>query len=214
MKQVGTAEERALAKRIALKVKSRLPQHVPTDDLLQAALIGLWDALRKMPADITPEHRLARLKMRIRGRVIDELRALDWFPRYARDSGAMLSMYHAAPLERSPDRAHTPEELAEQDSAVAMAIDSLDERMRRVIVDRVMGVGQEETGAALGVSQCRICQMYHLALVEMRRTLERPPTRRSPADHHGCAPSCSCSPSAAATRPSTTTCSKPARRGT
>jgi len=173
VKAIGTAEERALARRIALKIKRRVPAHVPEEDLLQAALIGLWDALRKMPRDITEAHRIAYLKLRIAGRVIDELRALDWFTRSARKTHN-LQMHHAEPSkERIPDRAHTPEELFLADTEVARAMGALDARRRGVVEAIVVGHRQRAIGERMGISEPRVNQLYHSALADMRVELER-----------------------------------------
>jgi RNA polymerase sigma factor FliA len=68
---------------IARRIHSRLPAHVPFDDLLQAGVLGLLDALRKFD----PGRRVqleSYMKFRIRGAILDELRSLDWSPRELR----------------------------------------------------------------------------------------------------------------------------------
>ena len=68
---------------IARRIHSRLPAHVPFDDLLQAGVLGLLDALRKFD----PRRKVqleSYMKFRIRGAILDELRSLDWSPRELR----------------------------------------------------------------------------------------------------------------------------------
>jgi len=68
---------------IAHRIHSRLPAHVPFDDLLQAGVLGLLDALRKFD----PRRKVqieSYMKFRIRGAILDELRSLDWSPRELR----------------------------------------------------------------------------------------------------------------------------------
>ncbi len=68
---------------IARRIHSRLPAHVPFDDLLQAGVVGLIDALRKFD----PRRKVqieSYMKFRIRGAILDELRSLDWSPRELR----------------------------------------------------------------------------------------------------------------------------------
>ncbi len=76
-----TPEERELAAEIAGAIQRKLPRSVQRDDLQQAALIGLWDAVRRDIGDRTPEQRRGYLITRIRGQILDELRAQDWAKR-------------------------------------------------------------------------------------------------------------------------------------
>jgi len=74
---------------IARRIHSRLPAHVPFDDLLQAGVVGLLDALRKFD----PKRRVqleSYMKFRIRGAILDELRSLDWSPRELRRKARQL----------------------------------------------------------------------------------------------------------------------------
>jgi RNA polymerase sigma factor FliA len=74
---------------IARRIHSRLPAHVPFDDLLQAGVLGLLDALRKFD----PGRRVqfeSYMKFRIRGAILDELRSLDWSPRELRRKARRL----------------------------------------------------------------------------------------------------------------------------
>ena len=74
---------------IARRIHSRLPSHVPFDDLLQAGVLGLLDALRKFD----PRRKVqieSYMKFRIRGAILDELRSLDWSPRELRRKARRL----------------------------------------------------------------------------------------------------------------------------
>ena len=74
---------------IARRIHGRLPAHVPFDDLLQAGVLGLLDALRKFD----PRRRVqieSYMKFRIRGAILDELRSLDWSPRELRRKARRL----------------------------------------------------------------------------------------------------------------------------
>ncbi|RUO35800.1 RNA polymerase sigma factor FliA [Aliidiomarina sanyensis] len=73
-------------RRQALSLQVRLPAGVDLDDLIQAGLEGLLDALTRFDARAgvafsTFAHQ------RIRGAMIDELRSRDWLPRSVRRSG-------------------------------------------------------------------------------------------------------------------------------
>jgi RNA polymerase sigma factor for flagellar operon FliA len=69
-----------LVKRIAYHLKTRLPESVQIDDLIQAGMIGLIEASRKYDA-----RQGARFEtyagIRIRGSMLDELRKNDWAPK-------------------------------------------------------------------------------------------------------------------------------------
>jgi len=72
-----------LVRSIALNLQASLPAHVPVDDLIGAGQIGLMEAAARFdPAHGTTFHSFA--KFRIRGAMLDSLRALDWASRDAR----------------------------------------------------------------------------------------------------------------------------------
>lgn len=72
-----------LVKKIAYQIKSRLPASVELDDLIQAGMIGLMDAVNKYE-----EHHGAVFEtyasQRIKGSILDELRSADYLPRTLR----------------------------------------------------------------------------------------------------------------------------------
>ena len=71
---------------LARRIHERLPQHVPLEDLVHAGVLGLIEAVRKY----NPKKN-ASLKsfasFRIRGAILDSLRALDWGSRPLRKKG-------------------------------------------------------------------------------------------------------------------------------
>lgn len=73
-------EYATLVKRIARHVLSRLPSSVQLDDLVQAGLIGLMEAVRMYdPSQGASFETYATI--RVRGAMLDELRRNDWSPR-------------------------------------------------------------------------------------------------------------------------------------
>lgn len=72
-----------LVKRIAYQLASKLPASVQVDDLMQAGMMGLLDAM-----DHYDESHGAQFEtyasQRIRGAMLDELREIDWVPRSVR----------------------------------------------------------------------------------------------------------------------------------
>jgi RNA polymerase sigma factor for flagellar operon FliA len=74
-----------LVRRIAHQMIARLPANVELDDMIQAGMIGLMDAVNRFEETHgTPFEVYAA--SRIRGSMLDELRAGDWLPRSARKS--------------------------------------------------------------------------------------------------------------------------------
>ncbi len=72
-----------LVRRIAHQLIARLPANVELDDMIQAGMMGLMDAIcRYEEAQGTQFEVYA--SQRIRGAMLDELRANDWLPRSAR----------------------------------------------------------------------------------------------------------------------------------
>ncbi len=69
-----------LVKRIAHHLAARLPSSVDVDDLIQAGVIGLLDAVRHFSDDRGASFE-TYAGIRIRGAMLDELRHTDWAPR-------------------------------------------------------------------------------------------------------------------------------------
>ena len=97
---------RMTAERLAF----RLPPYLDLDDLVNAGVIGLMDAIEKYDPQ-----REARFKtyseFRIRGAMLDEIRALDWVPRSVREKNTQLRRALAA-LEKQLGRAPSEDEIA------------------------------------------------------------------------------------------------------
>ncbi|HEY8036508.1 MAG TPA: RNA polymerase sigma factor FliA [Methylobacter sp.] len=83
--QVGGTDERVmqhapLVKRIAYHLLSRLPDSVQVDDLIQAGMLGLLEAIKNY--DISQGASFDTYAgIRIRGSMLDEVRRTDWTPR-------------------------------------------------------------------------------------------------------------------------------------
>jgi RNA polymerase sigma factor FliA len=94
-----------VVKGIANKIASRLPPSISIDDLISAGIIGLMDAVNKW--DPSRETKLRTYAdFRIRGAILDELRAQDWVPRSVRDKTKLVEKalrYLESKLERMPE---------------------------------------------------------------------------------------------------------------
>lgn len=97
---------------IARKVHERLPQHVEMEDLVSAGTMGLIDAFNKFDHSRHVQFN-SYAQFRIKGAIVDSLRAMDWGPRELRRKGraieeATRTLTHQ--LGRSPQE----QEIAEQ----------------------------------------------------------------------------------------------------
>lgn len=72
-----------LVKRIAYQLAAKLPASVQLDDLIQAGMIGLLDALNHFDETQGAQFE-TYASQRIRGAMLDELREIDWVPRSVR----------------------------------------------------------------------------------------------------------------------------------
>ncbi len=101
-----------LIKFIAQRIAVRLPPHIELDDLVSAGVMGLIDAIGKFdPSKDTQFKTYAEI--RIRGAILDELRALDWVPRSVRQRATEISQAYAA-VEQRVGRAATDDEVAQE----------------------------------------------------------------------------------------------------
>ena len=74
-----------LVKRLAYQLKAKLPPSVEVDDLIQAGMIGLLDAITRYEDDHGAQFETYAVQ-RVRGAMLDELRSSDWLPRGVRQS--------------------------------------------------------------------------------------------------------------------------------
>ncbi|WLI88013.1 RNA polymerase sigma factor FliA [Massilia sp. R2A-15] len=74
-----------LVKRLAHHMKAKLPPSVEVDDLIQAGMIGLLDAISRYEETHGAQFETYAV-LRIRGAMLDELRNSDWLPRSMRQN--------------------------------------------------------------------------------------------------------------------------------
>ncbi|MDQ2788769.1 MAG: sigma-70 family RNA polymerase sigma factor, partial [Actinomycetota bacterium] len=102
-----------LVKYVAGRVGTGLPAHVDIADLVQSGVFGLWDAIDRFE----PERGLkfeTYAMQRIRGAILDELRAQDWVPRSVRS--------RAREVERALERLESRLQRSATDAEVAVEI--------------------------------------------------------------------------------------------
>lgn len=171
----------------------KLPRNVLRDDLLAAGMSGLWDAVRRQLE--RPSERFdCYVRVRIRGAILDELRAQDWLPRRARAAAAKAEERgdhgrSAAPhVVRLGDVSEWEQGrcLATEDGengeealnikyvqrSLARAVDRLPNRERHIVAAHYFrGVKFKDLGTELGVSEPRISQLHSRAMKRLRELM-------------------------------------------
>src|SRR5579871_4968866 len=79
---------------LARRIHERLPRHVPFEDLVNAGVLGLIDALHKFDGRKHVQFS-SYAKFRIRGAILDSLRELDWSPRELRRKSRQIEDVHS-----------------------------------------------------------------------------------------------------------------------
>ncbi|MBU1404920.1 MAG: FliA/WhiG family RNA polymerase sigma factor [Proteobacteria bacterium] len=99
-----------LIKYIAARLAARLPAQVSLDDLISCGIIGLIDAINKFDVSKNVQFK-TYAEFRVKGAMLDELRALDWVPRSVRRKTTDLEKAYAD-IEKQMGRPATDEEVA------------------------------------------------------------------------------------------------------
>jgi RNA polymerase sigma factor for flagellar operon FliA len=160
-----------------------LPPNVLRDDLVAAGTVGLLDALRRQ---IRGERQATfgwYARVRIRGAILDELRAQDWLSRRARRRFAAERGAAVISIEDVPTGQHvlvneaalTPEaqvSLKWEARALASAVARLPVRERDIIQAHYFeGTQFRAIAHDLGVSEPRISQLHARAVARLREYL-------------------------------------------
>jgi len=101
-----------LIKYIAQKIAARLPANIELDDLMSSGVIGLMDAIEKYDASRDNKFK-TYAEFRIRGAILDELRAQDWVPRSVREKAKVLERVYSK-IEQTKGRQATDEEICDE----------------------------------------------------------------------------------------------------
>lgn len=100
-----------LIKFIAHRLAMRLPPSIEVDDLMSAGVIGLIDAIEKYNPDKDTQFK-TYAEIRVRGAMLDELRAQDWVPRSVRQKASAVTSAYAK-LEQQLGRPAEDDEVAD-----------------------------------------------------------------------------------------------------
>jgi RNA polymerase sigma factor for flagellar operon FliA len=178
-----------LVRKIAGGFQRKLPRNVLREDLIAAGMSGLWDAIRRHP-DGGDDSFEWYVRVRIRGAILDELRAQDWLPRRARaaaEANAGTDAYVPPPsVVRIDDVSEWEQnrclaDASSSESAVAAkftqetlakAVELLPERERHIVSSHYFrGVKFKDLGAELGVSEPRISQLHSRAIARLKELM-------------------------------------------
>jgi RNA polymerase sigma factor for flagellar operon FliA len=180
------AEYMPLVHHVVGTMLPRLPPNVLRDDLVAAGTFGLLDALRRQVASERGAEFAWYARVRIRGAIVDELRAQDWLSRRARrrftseerSTSAAVVGIEDLPEERraiADEASPSPEMLVCEHSeakAVAKAVESLPTRERNIITAHYFnGVQLRTIAQDLGVSEPRVSQLHARAVARLRELL-------------------------------------------
>jgi RNA polymerase sigma factor for flagellar operon FliA len=113
-----------LVKYVAGRLGSGLPAHVDEGDLVSYGLLGLIEAIKRYDPDRDVKFETYAIA-RIRGSILDELRALDWVPRSVRARARQIERAMTE-LEAKLARAPTDEEIA---AKVGITVDELEDSL-------------------------------------------------------------------------------------
>ena len=116
-----------LVKYVAGRLGSGLPAHVDENDLVSYGLLGLIGAIERFDPDRDIKFETYAIA-RIKGSIIDELRALDWVPRSVRSRARDIERA-IGDLERTLHRAPTDEEIA---GKLGLTTDELDDSLSEI----------------------------------------------------------------------------------
>jgi RNA polymerase sigma factor FliA len=189
-------EHMPLVRQVVMKVLRKLPPNVLREDLTAAGTFGLIDALRKN-GDRGPTFEWYA-RIRIRGAVMDELRAQDWLTRRARShatraraegtggSGAIVGFDDLSETQArsfADESVATPEAQVERRmdrSVLERAVKKLPKREGNIVTWHYFDdVPFKTIASRLGVSEPRVSQLHSRAIGLLRETMNDPRALRA-----------------------------------
>ncbi len=163
-----------LIKFIAHRIAMRLPPHIEVEELINSGVLGLMDAIEKFDPTRDVQFK-TYAEFRIRGAILDELRAMDWVPRSVRQRSNLLEDTYAR-LEQELGRAATEEEMARE---LGMALEEFQAVLARaggisLVSFEDIRVGEEEEGRSLLDTLAGLDEddpQYRITFEELKRLL-------------------------------------------
>ncbi len=132
-----------LVKFVAGRLGSGLPAHVDEGDLVSYGLLGLIGAIERYDPERDVKFETYAMA-RIKGAIIDELRAMDWVPRSVRARARDIERAIVA-LEAKLHRAPTDEEIAER---LGVTTGELDDSLTDISRSSIAALDELWTGSS------------------------------------------------------------------
>ena len=154
-----------LVKFVAGRLGSGLPAHVDENDLVSYGLLGLIGAIERYDPDRDVKFETYAIT-RIKGAIIDELRAMDWVPRSVRARAREIERAMAS-LEAQLHRAPTDAEIAEK---IGITEEELEDSLTDIARSSIAALDEVWTISSSGGDQ--------VALIDTIEDTEAPSRRR------------------------------------
>ena len=146
----ATEENLPLVRFLARQLHARLPQHVELDDLVSAGTVGLLDAVARFDGEKKAQFR-SYAQYRIRGAMMDSLRAADWSPRTLRRQGRLIEQAKQA-LAAQGLQAPDDQQTADQMSVPLATYQHIVSDLKRLELGSLQIARSEEAGAQASAS--------------------------------------------------------------
>ncbi|HEX3333472.1 MAG TPA: FliA/WhiG family RNA polymerase sigma factor [Acidimicrobiales bacterium] len=140
-------------KYVAGRVLAGLPRHFDEDDLVGYGIIGLIDAIERFEPERNLRFETYAIP-RIKGAIIDELRAIDWVPRSVRNKARAVEHAFAhleSTLRRTPTEAEVAAELEMTPAEFEKALRKISS-VGVIALDEVPRTGERSDRSTLGES--------------------------------------------------------------
>lgn len=140
--QSGNTNEQIMAyaplvKRIAHHLMNRLPDSVQVDDLIQAGMLGLLEAIKNFDASQGASFE-TYAGIRIKGAMLDEVRRSDWTPRSVHKNSRMIS----EAIQSIESRTHCEARDADIASYLGLPVDEYNRMLQDSVSCRLFSVDE------------------------------------------------------------------------
>lgn len=125
---------------VSRRIAGGLPGHVETSDLVSFGMLGLMEAVDRFDPERDVKFETFAT-LRIRGAIMDELRALDWAPRSIRSRAREVERAHTK-LERRFQRDATDTEVADE---MKISVEELASIMTRIAGASLVALDETRT---------------------------------------------------------------------